>query len=241
MITRTVHVPVTVLTLSNGTVNAADVELWNDLETAVDATPDEHAIVITGAGKAFSAGVDLKRLHASPLAYSDDFVGAMCASLTRLFAHPRPVVAAVNGHAIGAGALLAFACDVRVMSAGRMGLPEFAVGVPVPPAVLEIARYVAGHRLPGLVASGDLLDPGQALAFGLVEKVVEPAELMDEALSWARRLAAVPAESYAMTKSLWKEPAMERIRAVERHLPDALAAWRSDAVREALAKRVADL
>ena len=135
---------VTVLRLEHGRVNAMDVELLDALTAAVTAT--DRALLITGTGTAFSAGVDLRRILDGGPTYVTDFLVALSRMFRAVFDHPRPTVAAVNGHAIAGGCVLALACDVRLMSAGRIGLVELAVGVPFPVAALEIVRHALGPR-----------------------------------------------------------------------------------------------
>ena len=241
MIRTTSHEAVTILTLSNGPVNAADLDLWTDLGAAVAGAPDTHALVITGEGRAFCAGVDLKRLDEGGPDYSDAFITAMSAAVVQVFLHPRPVVAAVNGHAMGAGALLACAADTRLMSAGRIGLPEFLVGVPVPPALLEVARYVLGHRLQPLVMTAQLVEPEQAVALGLVDEVVSPESLLTTAVGRAAGLGRIPRQTYALTKMLWRDPVVQRIAATAEHEQTARAVWRSPEVRAAVRARLDSL
>lgn len=238
MITTTRHDDVTVLTIEHGPVNAFDIDLWLALRAAVGDVPETDAMVLTGAGRAFSAGVDLVRQAASTDTEIAAYLNAMATTVTELFLHPRPVIAALNGHAIGAGALLAFAADERLMSAGRIGLPEFQVGVPVPPAVLEVARYTAGRALQHLVMTSALLEPEAAHDLGLIDAVVPADELLQTAIDRAGALARIPHGTYTHTKMLWREPTAERIQQVARHDEATLRLWTSPEVRSAIQARV---
>ena len=103
---------------------------------------------MTGRGNVFSAGVDLFKVLDGGGAYLDTFLPALHDALLRLFSLPRPVVAAINGHAIAGGCVLACTTDLRVMAEGdaRIGMPEVRVGVPFPAAIFEFVRAAVGPR-----------------------------------------------------------------------------------------------
>src|SRR6201992_461123 len=101
-------------------------------------------VILTGAGRAFSAGVDLRALVDGGKGYAEKFVVALSKAFRAIFDHPAPVIAAVNGHAIAGGCVLAMCADVRLMSGGTIGLTELAVGVPFPVTALEICRDAMG-------------------------------------------------------------------------------------------------
>ena len=163
-----------------------DAELLDALTAAVTAT--DRALLITGAGSSFSAGVDLRRILDGGPDYAADFLTALSRMFRAVFDHPRPTVAAVNGHAIAGGCVLALACDIRLMSAGRIGLAELAVGVPFPVAALEIVRHALGPRAGRVLLGADTVGPEQALALGLVDEVTGPDDLLpagwDSPRSW---------------------------------------------------------
>ncbi|BBW99423.1 hypothetical protein BST36_11895 [Mycolicibacterium moriokaense] len=133
---------VSVLRLNRPPVNALDLELVTDAVETLGRL--EGPVVITGTGKCFSAGVDLRAVAEGGREYTDRFLDVMPASFLAVFDYPGPVVAAINGHAIAGGCVIAMAADVRLMSAGTIGLTEVAVGVPFPAAALEICRYAMG-------------------------------------------------------------------------------------------------
>src|SRR3990172_6187756 len=150
MIVREDRGSVAVLRMEHGKVNAIDVELFTELKEQLEAVERSEAVaaVLAGTGKAFSAGVDLFRLLQESENYVSGFLPVLVAGLEKLFLFPKPLVAAVNGHAIAGGCLMAFACDYRVAAggAGTMGVPELLVGVPFPPLALEIMRFVVSHE-----------------------------------------------------------------------------------------------
>ena len=124
-----------------------------------------------------------------------------------IFDHPGPVLAAVNGHAIAGGCVIAAACDVRVMSQGKIGLAELSVGVPFPPSAMEILRHVAGPAAGRLVLTAALLDPPQAQSIGLIDGVEAPDALLDSVLDQAQTMARIPADVFAFSKRQLQRPA----------------------------------
>src|SRR5258708_24895480 len=101
-----------------------------------------RAVVMTASGRTFSAGVDLVRLLEGGAPYVGKFLPVLSNMFAAVFSHPAPVVAAINGHAIAGGCVLACAADKRLMArdGGRIGVTELLVGVPFPPAAMEIIR-----------------------------------------------------------------------------------------------------
>src|SRR5439155_15975164 len=134
--------------------------------------------------------------------YIRGFLPAMNASFETLFSLLKPVVAAVNGHAIAGGCILAAAADRRLMArdAGRIGIPELLVGVPFPVVPLEIMRF-ATHtsQLQSLAYRGLTLAAGEALQHGLVDSITDADRLLDEAIAIAESVAALSAEAFALT------------------------------------------
>lgn len=236
------HDGIAVLTLDHGPVNALDLELLTALPVTLAEVADARAVVLTGRGRSFSAGVDLNRIVDGGRAYVGEFLPALSRAALALFAHPRPVVAAVNGHALAGGCVLAAAGDLRLMSGGTIGLTELAVGVPFPTVPLEIMRHAVGPAAERMVLSPGRLTPGQATATGLVHEVVEPDQLLDTALREAGSLATAPAEVYALAKRQLRRPALDRIDAHEA-TDDPLVAeiWGDERTAEALRGYLASL
>jgi enoyl-CoA hydratase len=194
------------------------------------------AIVLTGSGDFFSGGVDLKLAPT----LSEGEQREMVAAINRLFLDwyglPHPVVAAVNGHAVAGGLILALCADHRVGSLGATyGLTEVRVGAPYPGAALAV---VGAELDPGaarrLVLGAELVGAEAALGLGLVDELAEPEDVLEGGLDAARRLAALPAGTYETVKLQLRAPALALMReAVER---DPLAAgWLSDETASAAA------
>ena len=208
---------IAVLRIEHGKANTLDMESCNAVVEAFEHAGDARAVVLTGAGRIFSAGVDLFRVLEEGKPYIEAFVPAMCRAFERVFVHPAPVVAAANGHAIAGGCLLVAAADQRLMAQGaaRIGIPELQVGVPFPPIALEIMRSATPpQHFRTIVYRAGTHEPAAALALGLIDEVVEPEALLDRALATAERLASVPADTFAITKREIRRPAMDRIRSL---------------------------
>ena len=242
MISLDTHGEVTVVRLDHGKVNALDLELLHAITATFTGMRGIGGIVLTGQGRAFSAGVDLRRIVDGGAAYVDDFLPALSEAFLAVYDCPRPVVAAINGHAIAGGCVFAGACDVRLMSAGTIGLTELLVGVPFPTVPLEIMRDAAGSAIRRIALTGETFSPPDALRLGLIDEVVDPDSLLDEATRRAEALGRIPAEVYAFTKGQLHAPARERIEA-QRSRHDAMVRqqWSADETHGAMAAFLRDL
>lgn len=222
---------VRVLVMEHGKVNALDLELLQELETALVAAQDagRNALVLTGAGSSFSAGVDLWRILDGGPQYVRAFLPALTRTLHRLFTFPGPAVAAVNGHAIAGGAILACACERRFMARGRgrIGIPELRVGVPFPAVVLEIVRAAVPDGVAAeLALTGVTWSAEDAARRGLVDELVEPEALLERAWQEAASLATIPPAAYRLAKQQLRQPGMARWETLAPHLdPQVEAAW----------------
>jgi enoyl-CoA hydratase/carnithine racemase len=225
---------VTVLRLRHGKVNALDLDLLRAITAAMRDVDGNGAVVIIGTGPAFSAGVDLQRIVDGGPSYVQQFLPALSAAFMAIFDHPGPVVAAVNGHAIAGGCVIAAACDVRLMSQGTIGLAELSVGVPFPVSAIEILRHAIGPAAGRLVLTAALLDPSQAYSIGLVHDVEVPEILLDSAAGRAQRMAQVPAEVFSFSKRQLQQPARDRIAAQSGDDEAVLAMWSSARTRAAI-------
>lgn len=229
---------IAVLRIEHGRANALDAELLERLEERFRELEEERpdAVVLTGTGSIFSAGVDLFRILDGGRAYLERFLPVLGRSLERLFAFPGPVVAAINGHAIAGGCILACACDLKVMADGdgRIGVPELRVGVPFPVAALEILRFaVPRQHLQKLAYVGRTYGPRDAQAWGLVDELVAPERLTERTLEAARELAAIPRGSFELTKAHLRRPTLERIRSYRGEIDPRVAdLWGEEAIHD---------
>ena len=231
---------VTLIRLTHGKVNAFDVELMQRWVSELDSLERGvcSAVVVTGSGSMFSAGVDLRRLTEGGRDYVQEFLPLMGDAFFKTFAFSKPLVAAINGHAIAGGCILACACDYRVMAEGkgRIGLPELSVGVPFFSIALEILRLtLPAHRLQALIYGGLTCAPDEALANGLVDELAAPEVLVEQAVRLARRLGALPPASFALTKRLIRQPSRDRMARYMHSIDEeVLEAWKSSRVLDAV-------
>jgi enoyl-CoA hydratase/carnithine racemase len=205
---------VQVLTLSSGPVNAQDVELLDELTSAVGELRRSHAgpLVVTGAGRAFSAGVDLNRVVDGGVGYTDRLVPALSAAFEAMFSYPGPTVAAINGAAIAGGCVLACACDRRLIGPqAQIGAAEVRVGVPFPVAALEVMRYACGDHAEEVLLGGRTYRGPEAVARRLAHRVVAD-DLLEAAVAEASDLGGIPTDAYRQTKTQLRAPTMARIR-----------------------------
>jgi enoyl-CoA hydratase len=240
MLRRDARGDVALLTLAHGKASALDLELLVALDAALaeEQASGARALVLTGQGHIFSAGVDLFRVLDGGRAYLQEFLPALDRCLLRLFRFDKPVVCAVNGHAIAGGCIIACAADLRLFARGpaTIGAPELLVGVPFPPTPLAIVRFaVPAGAFQRAVLSGRNYRADDALAAGLVDELVEPEELLPQAVAAAERMAAVPRRAFAHTKAQLRQPTLDHL---ERHADTAnsevLELWTSEPVRAAI-------
>lgn len=209
--------PVAVLTLDNPPANALGSPVLADLAAAAETlrTDDSRAVVLTGTGRFFSAGLDLfevARLVTSPDAES--FARLFDDVVTALFALEKPVVAAINGHAIAGGAVLAATADLRLVADSelKIGLTEIQVGVAFPTSALETVRFsCAGRHLREILFRGLTYGPADAVARNLADELVPAAELQARAFALAEELAAARPLAFAASKRALRADFLARI------------------------------
>ncbi len=153
---------------------------------------DLLGVIITGAGKAFVAGADIKELAACDVISAEETsrLGLYLMHLIENF--PRPVIAAVNGFALGGGCELAMACDIRIASEkAKFGQPEVNLGIiPGYGGTQRLARLVGRGKAKQLIFTGDIIDAAEAYRIGLADEVYPVEELMEQALAMANKIAA---------------------------------------------------
>lgn len=215
-ITTTFEDELAVVSMDDGKANAMNLEFLSALAEAFDevARSDARAVALVGRPRFFSGGIDLKAYAGYDQQQGESHTRALAGALMKVFAFGRPVVAGVTGHAIAGGALLAFACDVRVMAPeAKIGTNEVALGVNVPDFGLAITEAAfPRHMYTELLLHGAMLTSQEALSRGLVAEVVE--YVTDRAKERARLLGkSVGRDAYEATKKRIRQPVADRAMA----------------------------
>lgn len=228
-----------ILRMNHGKANAFDVEFAACMTKEISAAhhdDDVDAVVLTGSGKIFSAGVDLLRLLDEGPSYISEFVPIIDRVFAEWAAFPKPMVAAINGHAIAGGGVLACVADYRIAgeSAGTIGVPELVVGVPFPPAAFELVRQtVDSQRFRDLVWRGAIVSGEDRVSSGFVDRLVADDQVLEASIEVARELRAIPKSTFIRTKADWRAPVTQAAQNTQRQ-GAALSAWRSAKTLESI-------
>lgn len=228
---------IAVVTLDRPPANALDPTLLgaglNVLATLRDDPPG--AAVLHGSGAFFSGGADLQVV---PSLGAED-QARMARAVNELFigwyGFPRPVVCAVNGHAVAGGLVLALCGDHRVAStSGRFGLTEVKVGIPYPPAAMAVVQAeLAPAMARRLVLRGELFDSSAMLELGIFDEVVADDQVLPRALEVATEMAQLPPSTFAVVKRSLRRIGLER--AEDRRPDSKVTGWVTDEAAEASA------
>ena len=226
---------VAVVTMNTNKVNAQNHEFFADLHEAFDTLEREHAdspVVLTGKDGRFSAGLDLDQhfqLFAGDRDAVADWFRVYRATNMRLFTYPRPMVAAVNGHAYAGGLITAAVCDYRVCvdDGARFGLNEVPIGIPMPAVYVRMLAYAWGDPVAARASLfGEIYSPQQALELGMVNELVPAGEVLDRAVGVADLTPEDCLQSYAFTKRACQAGALRDIAELsdplDEELPDGM-------------------
>jgi enoyl-CoA hydratase len=208
---------VAVLSLECGKANAMTFELLDTLERMLDGfeRSPATAAVFTGYDNYFSGGLALTQIIDFGVVELRSYIEQFSRVLTRMLACEKPIVAAVNGHAIAGGCVLALVCDWRIATddpAMRIGLTEAQLGVGLPAIAIEALRMsVPPASILPIAFEGALFNPRDALALGLVHDVAPAADLLARATAKAATLAALPAAAIAQIKRALRAPVLDTL------------------------------
>jgi enoyl-CoA hydratase len=215
-LTTTIEDGVAVVRFDDGKANVLSHAAIDAFEAALDrAEVEARAVCIVGREGKLSAGFDLSVMTGGPDG-ARELVSRGAELLMRLYMHPQPVVVAVTGHALAAGALLALACDVRIGAdvPAKIGLNETSIGMPLPLFATELARdRLSPTAFVRATLAAEIYDPEGAVQAGYLDRVVPLDEVVEAAIAEANRLSAYRAGAYARSKEVLRRPTVDRIRA----------------------------
>jgi 3,2-trans-enoyl-CoA isomerase len=229
------------VTLARGKVNALNDAVVAELRCRLEELEGDakiRAVVLTGRGPFFSFGFDVPGFLEFPKAEFTAYLTAFAGLLSYLFLYPKPLVAALNGHAIAGGCMLALACDRRIMATGKAkcALNEISFGSSVFAGSTEMLRFWVGSAAATEVLySGEMFSAEQARSLGLVDEVQPEEAVLDRAAKAASDLASRPAAAFASIKLLLRRPVIEEIRRREEEsIREFVEIWYSPGTRAKL-------
>lgn len=243
---------VVVTKMSSNKLNLMNDAFFNDLNNAFDIIENESPdkpVILTAVGNVFSAGLDINHcfpiFQTGDLVEIEDWLKQFSDSILRVFKFKQPIIAAVNGHAIAGGLILALCCDIRfaVSSNAKFGLNEVTIGFPMPSVFAAIIRYVLGQRrAEEVLLKGWLYEPDEALKLGFFHDITDAHNLMVKALSHAKEYSDDNIYAYSHAKTVLRSPTVKRIEnhslELDRGLPSILA---SEKVVDSLGKMLDSL
>ena len=228
---------VVIIKMSSNKLNLMNDTFFNDLNNAfdtVDADYPQKPVVLTSVGNVFSAGFDLN--HCFPIFENGDpeeileWFEQSRSSILRVFKFDRPLIGAINGHAIAAGLILSLCCDMRfaVSTNAKFGLNEVTIGFPMPVVFAEIIRFTLGNRrAEEMLYKGILYNPDDALKLGVFHDITDQHNLMDMALGYAAQFNSDNIFAYSAAKNALRGEIYNRIENtsndLDKDLPSILA------------------
>lgn len=247
MITVSHQSELATITFADGKVNAMDIE-WCRTFTQqlkeLEGNSRTRAVIVASGERVFSAGVDLKRVIAEDPDYVQPFIDELAHCFRTAFAFSKPMVAAVGGHAIAGGCIVASCADFRIATPrARIGLPELRLGVPLPAIAVEVIRRVA---LPSafqmMLNSGANYRDQAAVDAGLADRIVNKEALMEQAAGHATQLAAIPLSTFRVMKQQIRHDSLDRADELERKFgSEVRRIWNSPEIRDTITQYVAKM
>ena len=186
-------------------LNAMNKQLWLDLKAALEDVkndPKIKVLIITGEGRAFSTGADLKESKNRSIEQYRDYLVELQETSRQIIRFEKPIIAAINGYALGSGYELALACDIRIAAEeAQIGSPEARVTSSVTGGATRLIQQLVGPgKARELLFTAEYIDGKQAERIGLVNKAVPPDRLMAEAMDMAKKIAKNSSFSINMIK-----------------------------------------
>jgi enoyl-CoA hydratase len=193
-------------TLDRPPLNVLNPELIAALGAAfrdLAADPEARVVVLAGAGRAFSAGVDVGVMRDLDVPAARAFIDGLRRTIQALEEVPVPTIARLHGHVLGGALELTLACDLRIAADScRLGMPEITVGIPSVIHAALLPGLVGWGRTAELLLGGQAVEAREAERWGLVNRTVEESRLDDEVEAWVERLRALPPDAVRLQKTL---------------------------------------
>lgn len=234
-VTKSIDGAVATLTISRGKVNAISETLAEELRKNFEDILNDNgvkAVVLTGQGSFFSFGLDIPEFLNYPKTDFQRFVKKFADLYTYIFSYPKPVIAALNGHTVAGGFMLATACDYRILVTGkaRMSLNEITFGSSLFPGSAEMLRYCVGDRKAEIISvTGDMYSAEQAKDMGLVDQVTTEELLGQESMKVASGFASRFGAAFRSIKNLLRSDTAACMREKdEKYRDEMIDIWYSE-------------
>ncbi|MCM2272434.1 MAG: enoyl-CoA hydratase/isomerase family protein [candidate division Zixibacteria bacterium] len=229
----------TTVTMNRGKVNAINESFVAEglaIFEQLRHDPQTKAVILIGQGKFFSFGLDIPELYGLSPEAMTAFIRKFCRLYHDIFIFPKPIIGAVNGHAIAGGCILALACERRIMTdgSGKIALNEVTFGASLFAGAVAMLRYAVGNmNAEKILLTGSMFSATEALSMGFAERLAPEAELLGQATELARSLAVNAGANYASLKRLARGPVVESYRKLEdQSIREWIDIWYSPGARE---------
>jgi enoyl-CoA hydratase/carnithine racemase len=226
--------------MERGKVHALNEEHIEQLGSAfhqLESDDNARSIILTGTDKFFSFGLDVPELYDYKPDDCRRFLTKFTDLYSYLFIYPKPVIAAINGHAIAGGCMLAAACDRRIMMTGRgrIALNEVTFGSTVFHGAMEMFKYLCGRKAEIIAGLGAMYSAEEALNLGLIDEIADVDDLKIKTIDQAGKYLAVDPVAFKAIKELLRGPVFERMREGEADsIQRFIEIWYSPSTREKL-------
>lgn len=232
-----------IITINRPKVNALNDRLIAELTAAFQNAQSNdyiNAVILTGEGSFFSFGFDVPEFMSYPKSSFESYVINYSRLIKEIFMFPKPVIAALNGHAIAGGCVLALACDYRVMVSdkAKIALNEMTFGSSLFSCVTETLQYAVGHKnSEEIIYSGKMHSAQEALSLDFIDKIAHEDQFFQVVSEVAQNFAGNDKSAFASIKKMLKQETLNRIESREREtISEFVDIWYSKSTREQLAK-----
>lgn len=231
---------IAILRLNNGITNNINLKFVTEILRNINELKDESSIrgivFVSGNDKFFSIGFDLPRLYKQSIDEVKTFYQNFNKLCLELYTFPKPTIAAITGHAIAGGCILALCCDYRIIAEGRklMGLNEIKLGLPVPYPADRILHQIVGNRIAReIIFTGEFYPSEKLLKIGIVDEMLPIEQVLPKAIRKAKLIGAMPTVAFNNIKQNHVEFVKKKIETkLAEDEKNFLDCWQSDEVQE---------